>query len=181
MPRYIALLRAINVGGRTVKMDRLRASFEAMGLAKVETFIASGNVIFETTARKPEALEAKIEAHLRRELGYAVGTFLRTPAEMAAVAAASPFGEPDPAEAGLGLYVLFFKEPLGPDVARRVAAIETPADRFRVLGRELYWRCERKLTDSRVSGAMWAQALGGLSSTNRSVTTVRKLAARYAS
>ncbi len=48
--RYIALLRAVNVGGRTVKMDRLRVLFEEMKLRNVETFIASGNVIFETTA-----------------------------------------------------------------------------------------------------------------------------------
>ena len=179
MTRYIALLRAINVGGHTVKMDRLRALFEAMGLANVETFIASGNVIFETAARKPDALEAKIEAHLARELGYEVGTFLRTPAEIAAVAAARPFGEPDPVEAGQRLYVLFFKEPLGDAVARRAAAIETPVDRLRVLGRELYWRCTTSTTESLITPAMWSQALGKLPATNRNVTTVRKLSAKY--
>lgn len=58
MQRYIAFLRAINVGGHTVKMDRLREIFEALGFSNVETFIASGNVVFETTARDPAALEA---------------------------------------------------------------------------------------------------------------------------
>ena len=47
MPRYITFLRAINVGGHTVKMDRLREIFESLGFANVETFIASGNVVFE--------------------------------------------------------------------------------------------------------------------------------------
>ena len=59
MPRYIAFLRAINVGGHTVKMDRLREIFESLGFANVETFIASGNVVFETTAGDTAALETQ--------------------------------------------------------------------------------------------------------------------------
>ncbi|HXW01123.1 MAG TPA: DUF1697 domain-containing protein, partial [Anaerolineae bacterium] len=51
LPKYIAFLRAINVGGHTVKMDYLRRLFEEMGFSKVETFIASGNVIFEAVAK----------------------------------------------------------------------------------------------------------------------------------
>ena len=56
MPRYVAFLRAINVGGHVVKMERLRALFEDLGFAKVETLIASGNVIFETRAEDAGAL-----------------------------------------------------------------------------------------------------------------------------
>jgi uncharacterized protein (DUF1697 family) len=57
MSRYIAFLRAINVGGHTVKMDILRQQFEALGFSNVETFIASGNVIFETMAKNGRTLE----------------------------------------------------------------------------------------------------------------------------
>ena len=64
MPRYVAFLRAVNVGGRIVKMDALRGHFAAAGFANVETFIASGNVIFDTRAKAGPALEAKIEAAL---------------------------------------------------------------------------------------------------------------------
>ena len=53
MTRYVALLRAINVGGHTVKMDALRKHFSRMGFANVETFIASGNVIFDAKASEP--------------------------------------------------------------------------------------------------------------------------------
>lgn len=60
MSRYIALLRAINVGGHTVKMDRLRTLFAQVGLANVETFIASGNVIFDTPIQDTRALEQRI-------------------------------------------------------------------------------------------------------------------------
>ncbi len=56
MPRYIALLRGVNLGGHTVKMDRLKKLFEELGFKKVETFIASGNVIFETGSKNAAAL-----------------------------------------------------------------------------------------------------------------------------
>ena len=75
--RYIAFLRAINVGGHVVKMDALRAHFAALRLTAVESFIASGNVIFLATSADPTALEQRIEARLAAQLGYSVATFLR--------------------------------------------------------------------------------------------------------
>ena len=68
--RYVAFLRAINVGGHVVKMDRLRRIFESMRFRNVETFIASGNVIFEA-AGNADVLERRIEK------GLAVGAGLR--------------------------------------------------------------------------------------------------------
>jgi len=75
--RYAALLRAINVGGHTVKMKELCTLFEAMKLSNVRSVIASGNVLFESRAGAA-ALEARIEDGLRKSLGYDVETFLRT-------------------------------------------------------------------------------------------------------
>ena len=83
MPRCVAFLRAINVGGRTVKMDYLRSLFEDLGFADVETFIASGNVVFESKSKGVEALAKKIESRLGGALGYEVATFLRTDAQIA--------------------------------------------------------------------------------------------------
>ena len=81
MPRYAAFLRAVNVGGRVVKMDALKKIFESMGLADVETFIASGNVVFSSKGVK--GLDAKIAAGLEKALGYEVPTFVRTVGEIA--------------------------------------------------------------------------------------------------
>jgi uncharacterized protein (DUF1697 family) len=75
--RSVAFLRAINVGGHTVKMADLRRSFEALGFGGVATHIASGNVIFETDAGDPAALEDRIEKALQTDLGYRVDTFVR--------------------------------------------------------------------------------------------------------
>ncbi|HEX7528041.1 MAG TPA: DUF1697 domain-containing protein, partial [Thermoanaerobaculia bacterium] len=81
MPRLVAFLRALNVGGRVVKMGALKRDFETMGFTDVETFIASGNVVFSSKGAR--GLEAKIANALEQELGYAVATFVRTVAEVA--------------------------------------------------------------------------------------------------
>lgn len=92
MFRFIAFLRAINVGGgRTVKMQFLRQVFESLGFSKVATFIVSGNVVFETTTKKTMALERKIERALKKALGYEVRTFVRKEAELAKIANYRPF------------------------------------------------------------------------------------------
>ncbi len=100
MARYVAFLRAVNVGGRTVKMDELRALFTEVGLSEVESFIASGNVIFSTSAKATPALEQKIEARLLKALGYEVLVFVRTLTEVAAAAANEPFAAKHVAAAG---------------------------------------------------------------------------------
>ena len=74
MTRYIAFLRAINVGGRTVKMDELRTLFAAMGFAGVATFIASGNVIFAADHPDAAALQLQIEGELQQAGDHRHGT-----------------------------------------------------------------------------------------------------------
>lgn len=172
MSRHVALLRAINVGGHVVKMDSLRQLFDELGFRDVTTHIASGNVLF-TAGRSPAAgLETKIETALAAALGYGVDTFLRSPAELASVAAHEPF---PPAE-GASLYVGFVKEPLDAEAQNVVHAFRTPVDDFAVLGREVYWLCRIRSSDSEFSGARFEKALRRRA-TFRNVTTVRKLAA----
>jgi uncharacterized protein (DUF1697 family) len=74
---YVALLRAVNVGGRNkVEMARLKATFERLGLANVRTFIASGNVIFRTGPQKPAPLRERIEAAIEEDFGFPVSLVL---------------------------------------------------------------------------------------------------------
>jgi uncharacterized protein (DUF1697 family) len=174
--RYIAFLRAINVGGHTVKMDRLRALFEEMGFADVETFIASGNVIFRAPEDDAAALEAKIERHLKAALGYEVATFVRTPAEVAETARHQPFpGEPE----GSVLMVDFLRAAPAKEAREKVMALRTETDDFDVRGRELFWLVRAdKMSTSKLSGATFEKALG-MPATMRNITTVKKLAAKY--
>ena len=177
MPRYLALLRAINVGGHTVKMDRLRQLFEALDLTQVETFINSGNVAFVAKAGPASRLQKKIEAQLREALGYAVTTCLRTPAELAAIAAYEAFREPVPA--GGGLYIAFVQAPLGAEVQKKLDTFQTEQDQFRVNGHEVYWwRGGRYMVSPLSSGGKFEKLLGA-PATVRNATTVRKLAEKY--
>jgi uncharacterized protein (DUF1697 family) len=177
MQRWIALLRAINVGGHTVTMEALRGHFAALGFTQVESFIASGNVIFESAAPAP-ALEAQIAEHLQRALGYAVATFIRSPSEIAAITRYQPFPQAQPADAGLALSVAFLPAPPLPEAQQRLMALQTAIDDFHVHGREVYWRCRTKVSDSTFSGARLEQVLG-MPATIRNITTVRRLAAKY--
>ena len=173
MPKYVAFLRAINVGGHVVKMEQLKRLFEELKLKNVETFIASGNVIFDSTAA-PKALEAKIEKALQAALGYAVETFLRTPEELARIVEAKPFGE---VAAGETVFISFLAEEPSKAAVEKLMALSTPVDAFAVIGRELWWL--RRSRDSELVGSKLEKALG-MKATARNITTVRKLAAKYA-
>ncbi|MCW5880069.1 MAG: DUF1697 domain-containing protein [Anaerolineae bacterium] len=177
MPRHIAFLRAINVGGHTVKMDALRRLFEELGFEGVETFIASGNVVFETAETDAAALERRIEAHLRDALGYDVATFLRRDAEVAAVAAYQPF---PPAEmaAAMALYVGFLGDALDEASVAKVHAFATDIDVFHVHQREIYWACRRRQSESTFSNAVLERALRRRA-TWRGINTLQRLAAKY--
>ncbi|MCC6628674.1 MAG: DUF1697 domain-containing protein [Chloroflexi bacterium] len=176
--RYIAFLRAINVGGHTVTMDALRRHIEALGYGDVATYIASGNVIFTAPSANAAALEAAIATHLERTLGYAVATFIRTPAEVAAIAAGQPFPAADLARDGATLMVAFLSTVPAGDALARLSPYRTNADDFSVVGREVYWLRQGRTSDSAFSGARLERALA-LPATLRNVTTVRGLAARY--
>jgi uncharacterized protein (DUF1697 family) len=173
--RAFAFLRAINVGGRTVRMEQLRVAFESMGFRGVETFIASGNVIFEAGTRKGAALERRIEAGLRDALGYEVGTFVRTSAELAEIVRRDAF---DPAEvaAAHGVYVLLLSEPLDAATCDALAAAQTPSDRLRVFGRDVYWLTKVPTVDSALE---LGKLLGKRSTTSRNIKTMQRLAAKY--
>jgi len=176
MPRYIALLRAINVGGNVVTMARLRREFEALDLQEVESFIASGNVIFSSRSAAA-TLKKPIEARLGKLLGYEVTTMLRTDAEVAAVAAFRPFPEPA-MKAAAALYVAFLDRTPGKTAPRTLAGFRTEIDDLRLKGREVYWLCRTGQMGSKFSNAVLERALG-LRSTMRNITTVRRLAAKY--
>ena len=96
MPTYVALLRAVNVGGTgKISMSDLKALCTDAGFSRVQTYIASGNVIFES--RTPAAkVKSALEARLRAHVGTPIGVLVRTAAEMSAVLKANPFAKLSP-------------------------------------------------------------------------------------
>lgn len=179
MPRLIAFLRGINVGGHRVKMDDLRRHFTALKLRDVETFIASGNVIFTATPREAGTLEPRIEAHLEKTLGYAVPTMVRTLPELAAVAAQRPFTSADMDDPNHSLNVMFLRTAPSREVVQALAALEGKKDAFHVHGRELYWLCRGKISVDSLAAPLMGKALKGTEGTVRNLRTVQQLVALY--
>lgn len=176
MPRYFAFLRALNVGGRhIVKMEELRGHFEDLGFRAVETFIASGNVIFEGKSAKAADLERKIERHLESVLGHPVATFLRTESELASIQAHvvnDLEGVPVP---NIG----FLAAPIGAQAEAALMKLATPTDEFHVHGREIYWLCRAaRQSESTVTNVKVERTIGA-KVTFRGAGTVARMAAKY--
>ena len=177
MPKYVAFLRAINVGGHVVRMDDLKRQFEKLGFAEVQTFIASGNVIFASPSKDGKALEQRIEAQLEKAFGYEVRTFVRTESEVAKIAVYTPF-KPAQMKAAVTFCVGFLETPLKPDAVKAVMALKTADDDFHINGRELYWLSKKSQGEAAFSNALLEKTLK-TRSTFRGVNTVVKLAAKH--
>ncbi len=168
MARYTAFLRAINVGGRRIKGPELCAPFTEMGFDNAASFRASGNVVFDAP-RKPS--ESRIETGLEEALGYEVAVFLRSPAEMAELAAAEPF------EPGARFHVMFLKRLPPAAKQREVLELGTEDDKLAFGDRELFWRPRGRMMESDLD----LKAVGKLIGLNtmRTNGTVQQIAAKY--
>jgi len=179
MPRYVAFLRAINVGGRNVRMAELARFFTELGFERVSTFGASGNVIFETRASGERALVDRIERGLDRALGYEVATFLRTDHDVVDLADRHLFPEAE-LKGAKALNVGFLARPLDEEQIEALAGLESEVDAFRVEGREIWWLCRLRQSESKFTNARFERVVG-VRSTFRSVSTLQRLAARLES
>ena len=177
MSKHIAFLRAVNVGGHNVKMDHLRQLFESLGFSNVETFIASGNIIFDAKAGNVKTLEKKIETCLQEALGYEVATFIRTDAELIEITKYKPFPQ-SLLDAAMALNIGFLAEVLDDAAKQKLSSMQTDIDDFHFHGREIYWLCKKKQSDSKISNVVIEKTLG-IKTTLRGVNTVNKLVEKY--
>jgi uncharacterized protein (DUF1697 family) len=168
VPTYTAFLRAINVGGRRIKGPELCAPFTGMGFENAASFRASGNVVFDAPSKPAEA---GIEDGLEKALGYEVGVFLRSPAEMEVLAALEPF------EPGAKFHVMFLKKLPAKSVQDDVLALSTEDDKLAFGERELLWRPLGRMTDSELDLNKVVKLIG--LNTMRTNGTVAQIAAKY--
>ena len=165
MTTYIALLRAVNVGGTgMLPMKELAALCAGIGFANVRTYIQSGNVVFASPFSAPEVTSA-LEQALAAKMGERVDVMVRTAAELRAVLAANPFPTADPARVG----VVFLAAPAPPDLLERTV-IPGPED-VRAAGRELFIHYPDGMGRSKL------KLPSTLVGTTRNINTVAKLAA----
>jgi len=175
--RYFCFLRAINVGGHTVTMQQLGKIFESIGLSDVETFIASGNVIFNSSHRNSDSVEQLVSKRLKDELGYDVHAFVRTREELQAVESFEPFSR-EKIESAMAYHVGFAAEPPSKEAVAKIAAFSSDLDDLRAEGREIYWIIRTRFSDSKVSSAAIERSFGARV-TFRNINTVRRLLGKY--
>jgi uncharacterized protein (DUF1697 family) len=172
MAKLLALLRAVNVGGRTVPMAQLRALCEGLGWTKVETYIQSGNVVFAADGKGPE-LEEALEAAVREHFRLEVPALVRSAAQWSRLAAANPMREAAEREPNR-LQLLVSKRPLAEGAAERLRERARDRERVEEAGGALWFHFPQGVAGSKLTPALIDKAAGS-PTTGRNWRTVLKL------
>ena len=178
MAVFVALLRAVNVGGYgKLSMAELRGLLQKAGYDRVETYIQSGNAVFEargTAATVQRAVAAALEKHT----GAAVGVMIRTHEELSRVIAGNPFAAEAAAD-GARVHAVFLERAAPAGAAEGLQRIveQYPArrDRFHLAGDTLYLHLPDGAAETKFTGKAMDRALGGVTGTARNWNTVVKL------
>jgi uncharacterized protein (DUF1697 family) len=171
MNKFVAFLRAVNVGGNhIVKMEDLRQMFASLGFENVKTYIQSGNVIFETVEKDADAIAEKIENKLQESLGFEVKTMLRTISELEDIAENNPFDESDDTK----IYIIFLSAKPDEKLRLEAEALSTEREIFRIRNRELYVSIGREVSKPLLTNNFTEKRLK-VSGTSRNPKTVNKI------
>jgi uncharacterized protein (DUF1697 family) len=174
MPVVITMLRAVNVGGHNkVPMDGLRELCASLKLRDAQTYVQSGNVVFKTDERNPDALSGRIQKGIEKRFGCCPEVILRTTAELRDVVKRNPFAKRRDIEPNKFLVVFLASEP---SAQARAEALELKAGReeFKIVGREVYMYFPDGLARPRISWMTVERKLG-VPGTGRNWNSVNKL------
>ncbi len=182
MATYIALLRGVNVGGNTLKMERLRKLCAELGHADIQTYVQSGNVVFTCTGGAA-ACTKSLEQKLIGETRLPVTVIVRTPVELKKVIANNPFpdaaskpdGEKKKKAAGpFVLYVAFLAAAPDKKGLKKLNELRFRADQFHVVGKEIYLRYDNGAGKSKMTNNVFEKVLA-MRATTRNWNTVNAL------
>jgi uncharacterized protein (DUF1697 family) len=176
MPTYVAFLRAVNVGGRVVRMADLRQALEAAGFDEVETHIQSGNVRVRSGRRSPGAVAGELSAVIGAFAGFDVPCVVRTPAQLRATVGA--VDAVPPLLPGGRRYLALADGDVPADAVARLDRWDEPGERCKVLGSEILAELangfqKTKLTNARI------ERITGRTTTWRDLKVVRALDERW--
>jgi len=139
MPVYIALLRGINVGPhKRMKMEKLRASCEALGLSNVKTYIQSGNLVFQAANLASAELSKKIVARIVKDFGFAAEVICRTRKEIEQVLENNPLLK-EPAVDPSKFHVVFLADTPTDAAVKKLESLTLAPDKLRHRGKEIYF------------------------------------------
>ena len=171
--RYVALLRAVNLGkNRKLDMADLRALLASLGYHDVSTYLQSGNAIFTSPQDNPEILEREIAQEIERKLGFDVPVLIRTPQELASIVDANPL--PHALAKPAQYYVTFLSARVDPPAAAALDPERFAPEEFRVGDRAVYVWLPEGAQRARLSNSFWERHFG-VTATSRNWNTVTAL------
>jgi len=150
MQTSLALLRGVNVGGKTCKMDALRAVFEKLGASDVRTYVQSGNVVFGVPPGSAARLASTIEARLLGEFGFPIRVLVKTLKEMEQIAQRNPFVKEKAIDQSK-LHVTFLSGIPAPKALPELQKLLTPGEQFRVWEKQVYLYCPNGYGRTKIS------------------------------
>lgn len=166
------MLRGINVSGhKIIKMERLRASFVALGFGGVKTCLQSGNVVFTAAKTSVAGLAENITGKIQEDFGFSVPVLIRTAAELDEVLQSNPFAGPHDAAS---LYVTFLSHPAPRSAAASLKTLATAREQFSIKDREIYLFCPEGYGGTKISNPAIEKKLS-LTATTRNCRTVKTL------
>lgn len=175
MAKYISILRGINVGGnRKILMTDLKVLFEKMGLSKLETYIQSGNVVFESDQKLSTAdLEQNIQQAITETFGFDVPVIVRTTDEWSESITNNPFWKEQNADIDR-LHLTFLKEIPSPELHKKIKLFQFLPDRYEIIGKDVFIFCAAGYGTSKLVNSFFESKLK-TPATTRNWKTVMKL------
>ncbi len=172
--KYIAFLRAVNVGERIVKMDQLKKIFEDLKFKNVKTFIQSGNVIFESPEKDKQFLTKKIEKKLQTSLGYEVLVMLRTEKEITDILKHNLFKD-EKLDENTRVYIAFLYNQPAEETKNILSSLNNKNETFHLKNKEVYCKITKDEKKSSYFSIVLLEKKLGIPLTTRNQTTVNRI------
>lgn len=171
MPVYIALLRGINVSGqKLIKMTDLKELFQSLGCNNVQTYIQSGNVVFESAETEPSNLESQIMQAISSKYGFDVEVMVRTVEEFGRIIENNPFPEAE----GNKLYISFFRNPQQEIPFEELDKVKSDSESYVFFESVMFFYCPEGYGITKLSNQFIEKKLKTIATT-RNLNTVMKL------
>lgn len=175
MPTFISMLRGINVGGsKPIKMADLKAAYEALGLLNVQTYVNSGNVVFDTDTLTAPELVTKLEAQFKKVFGHDIPLIIRDTAALKKVIANNPFLKSGREIKEDRLYVTFLATTPDKDLVKNIVVPQSQDDEYVVKGQEIYLYCPMGYGSTKLSNNLFEKKLK-VAATSRNWRTTNAL------
>ena len=175
MQTCVALLRGVNVGGKTIKMEPLRAAFEELGFSRVKTYVQSGNVVFVAAQASSARLSRTIEERIARDFGLSIRVLVKTLKELEEIVKCNPFVQ-DKAIDQSKLHVTFLSEVPKKTANQKLEGLAADAERCHIVGQQIYLYCPNGYGRTKLSNSAIEKKLSVVATT-RNWRTVNALLA----